>query len=828
MFVTSFYSYKGGVGRTACLLNTAWLMALRGRKVMMLDLDLEAPGLSSAHLKSSGVTFEPCPPSKGFCELVYDATRHNGFPRGWNSTYMLEDLGPDGRMGLMSAGEKGAKWYEQFIQSFSWREFYSGSRGDLFMEALLRGFHALGYEYLFIDARTGHTDVADITTVQLPDLVVFVTNLTDQSVDGIASRIRTVNENNNICISDQGCPSRKAGFEKVPIQKLVVASPLPRGELSLRQSMVEKANDKLGTEARIDVQVDYLDLLALGERNQIVFQQMNPKHLEANDFFSGVCRPYQRLADEISRRNPGDPENPIHDGSNLIEFGLWRLAMAHHIEAIGQVEKATPDRFMSNPAYIAASLEKIRAHLEALSPGEDMGELEGLQDLIKDASRDQQIDNARLWLALSWPFILLNQFKEAAETAGKAGDLAKELLGKDDRCDHDLLDLQALAALREGYAYTLCSDWEKARERTNYARECYEKLAARPLLHGLSLTQLARIELVLGNMDEAARWLSEAATRFISEGGEESPAPRINSKHVQADYFHALGLMHYERGKGKEAADALEKAQSLYSKVNDDVGELDLFVLRVSLAMLSHQDVESKIKKARELRIPASAGRLNLRTLANKAQGLSSKDFGQLLGIVESNNEPNIFNDDVINSDIRKYDPAYPELVRLDYIRHLMTVPSLTEGQIGEARTWLDSWRGDSNPTDQPGIRYEIDHQLRLTRSMFELAYGNGADQTAISELIQYSSDMETEGYSLRRVQTLLALAFMDHENQTQPLLGALEGPNAVIQKSSEWNWLLPLAFVFVSKNQKLKDACDSFRARLTPFLPQSADASAS
>ena len=42
-FVT-FYSYKGGVGRTSALVNVAVLRAMQGNNVLILDFDLEAPG----------------------------------------------------------------------------------------------------------------------------------------------------------------------------------------------------------------------------------------------------------------------------------------------------------------------------------------------------------------------------------------------------------------------------------------------------------------------------------------------------------------------------------------------------------------------------------------------------------------------------------------------------------------------------------------------------------------------------------------------------------------------------------------------------------------
>ena len=40
-----FYSYKGGTGRSMLLKETARYLALAGKNVALIDLDLEAPGL---------------------------------------------------------------------------------------------------------------------------------------------------------------------------------------------------------------------------------------------------------------------------------------------------------------------------------------------------------------------------------------------------------------------------------------------------------------------------------------------------------------------------------------------------------------------------------------------------------------------------------------------------------------------------------------------------------------------------------------------------------------------------------------------------------------
>ncbi|MEY8199519.1 MAG: AAA family ATPase [Gammaproteobacteria bacterium] len=45
-----FFSIKGGVGRSTAMAVTAWFLAQQGKKVLVVDLDLESPGLSSSLL----------------------------------------------------------------------------------------------------------------------------------------------------------------------------------------------------------------------------------------------------------------------------------------------------------------------------------------------------------------------------------------------------------------------------------------------------------------------------------------------------------------------------------------------------------------------------------------------------------------------------------------------------------------------------------------------------------------------------------------------------------------------------------------------------------
>ena len=44
--IVTFYSFKGGVGRTMAMANVAFIAAMNGMRVLVMDWDLEAPGLA--------------------------------------------------------------------------------------------------------------------------------------------------------------------------------------------------------------------------------------------------------------------------------------------------------------------------------------------------------------------------------------------------------------------------------------------------------------------------------------------------------------------------------------------------------------------------------------------------------------------------------------------------------------------------------------------------------------------------------------------------------------------------------------------------------------
>ncbi|MFE3933781.1 KGGVGR-motif variant AAA ATPase, partial [Streptomyces goshikiensis] len=206
--IVTFYSYKGGTGRTMALANTAWILAANGKRVLAVDWDLEAPGLHRF--------FHPFldPSTLGattgvidlISEYAWAATSPARRADDWHKDYARiqphavsltpETLGwefPDGgTLDFVSAGRQNRE-YSATVSTFDWDNFYDRLGGGLFFDAL-RADMKRNYDYVLIDSRTGLSDIADICTVHLPDVLVDCFTLSDQSIDGAAAVARQIDE----------------------------------------------------------------------------------------------------------------------------------------------------------------------------------------------------------------------------------------------------------------------------------------------------------------------------------------------------------------------------------------------------------------------------------------------------------------------------------------------------------------------------------------------------------------------------------------------------------------------------------------------------------
>ncbi|WP_045114376.1 ParA family protein, partial [Microscilla marina] len=189
--IFTFYSYKGGVGRTHLLANlAAYLCYYRKRKVLMIDWDLEAPGLHFYYDKTDQ-TIE----SKGLLDLF---NAHIAKVRSIETdTFSEQDfIAPDGTyisplvqadnggvIDLMPAIDYRQEGFHGQVDDFDWVEFYDKFEGGSYLLWFKEQLKQQ-YDYVLIDSRTGFNDYSGICNVLMPDMNIILVAPNQQNFDG--------------------------------------------------------------------------------------------------------------------------------------------------------------------------------------------------------------------------------------------------------------------------------------------------------------------------------------------------------------------------------------------------------------------------------------------------------------------------------------------------------------------------------------------------------------------------------------------------------------------------------------------------------------------
>jgi formylglycine-generating enzyme required for sulfatase activity len=196
--IITFYSYKGGTGRSMALSNVAWVLASLGQRVLVIDWDLEAPGLHRYF--EPFLTDHTLENSTGVIDFVLEfaSAAVSGGKReqskDWFSPYanlishassLQWEFALGGTLDFVPAGRQDAA-YASRVNSFNWQHFYEKLGGGILLEEVKRRLRPL-YDYILIDSRTGVSDTSGVCTVQMPDELVVCFTLNRQSILGAAA-----------------------------------------------------------------------------------------------------------------------------------------------------------------------------------------------------------------------------------------------------------------------------------------------------------------------------------------------------------------------------------------------------------------------------------------------------------------------------------------------------------------------------------------------------------------------------------------------------------------------------------------------------------------
>jgi hypothetical protein len=313
MQTITFYSYKGGTGRSLVLANAAKYLTRLGQRVFCLDLDLEAPGL---HRKLWLDRKETMPPLA--CGVVdwfyhYETTNKVDNDLGRYSLSVPRDQDGTGNIMLMPAGNILAQDYWRKLSGIDWHSlFYSEKPSGipLFLElkALIEKHFAP--DFLLIDARTGITEVGGIATTLLPDQVVCLLLNNSENLEGSREVLRGIR-------SAKRLPNQK------PIELMTVLSRIPSAR-NIRgvdeATLVDEVKAYLNEKDRNGESLGVSEILVLHSEDSLQVREMIRVGGSRTVDESLLLRDYLRL---FSRVIPYESVVPHLD--NLVRTAYGRM-----------------------------------------------------------------------------------------------------------------------------------------------------------------------------------------------------------------------------------------------------------------------------------------------------------------------------------------------------------------------------------------------------------------------------------------------------------------------------------------------------------------------
>lgn len=194
MRTITFYSYKGGVGRSLALANIATRLSEFGKQVCMLDFDLEAPGLP--YKFSNFLSDNAHKINLGVVDYIYEFTKNGVLAdslRNYSHSWFPY---PKSCLTLIPAGNPDTNLYWNKLSSINWHEliFENDNGLALLLDLREKIKREINPDFLLIDSRTGISDLSGIALSYLADDVVVMAANNRENLDGAKKIIRSISD----------------------------------------------------------------------------------------------------------------------------------------------------------------------------------------------------------------------------------------------------------------------------------------------------------------------------------------------------------------------------------------------------------------------------------------------------------------------------------------------------------------------------------------------------------------------------------------------------------------------------------------------------------
>ena len=281
----TFYSFKGGVGRTTALTHVAWILAMRGRKVVAVDLDLEAPGLSTAF------NLQP-QPKYGIVDYFYERSY---LPEGIKPNISITEIfgevripNAKGRLFVVPAGCLSLDYISK-VDDLHANTVIDGDQ-SLWTVFKREIYEQLKPDVILIDSRTGINQWGALSLIQAADEAIIFLFPNEQNKQGIELLLRSLNTLKNLSIN-------------------FIFSPVPDvSKLDKVNEIYKYFLDEIKIATDEEFEIDDNDPLELPE--PLVIPYLQPIALADNypvrallDYYNKIVNLIDEETDEIDRTN---------------------------------------------------------------------------------------------------------------------------------------------------------------------------------------------------------------------------------------------------------------------------------------------------------------------------------------------------------------------------------------------------------------------------------------------------------------------------------------------------------------------------------------------
>jgi hypothetical protein len=385
--VFTFYSYKGGTGRSMLLANVAWQLASAGERVLIIDWDLEAPGVHRYFKPFLGDDPElrRQPGVMQWLADYWDAyleepalgveavVREYADPRSYVRPLQLGGV-VAGKIDLLCAGQQDST-YAQKVADFDFTNLYERLEGEIFIDAakaILVGKD--GYDHVLVDSRTGVSDTSGFCTVALADTLIVCFTYNNQSVIGASQIARDIRRQAEARRAAQVRDGTARRFRLFAVPSRVVHEQSDRLEPRQRHAWAQFAD--LLTDVAKDQQTAYWLSVQIMNSSSVAYEEVLAACVnraeDPQSVLGAVTRLTQMLTDQAAPAPQALSDEARHRLRQLFaDLGSSSVQTAGDVTAWDRFVEHTPDA--NSRVTILQQCLPLLSQLVAPAPDTDAG-----------------------------------------------------------------------------------------------------------------------------------------------------------------------------------------------------------------------------------------------------------------------------------------------------------------------------------------------------------------------------------------------------------------------------------------------------------------------